>query len=135
MKTLQQGFYLFIPLIDEFKVTRKKETHWSCLMWLCIQLLSCVRLLQPYGTVDHQASLSMEFSMEKILEWISFSRGPFWPRAQTCISHVSCIARWILYHWVTWEALQCLLNTISGNSLPFKHLLLRIQLRKPLKYQ
>ena len=40
----------------------------------------------------------------KILEWvdISFSRGSSWPRDRT---HVSCIGRQILYHWVTWEAL------------------------------
>ena len=34
---------------------------------------------------------------------ISFSRGSSWPRDQTSIS-VSCIGRWILYHWATWEA-------------------------------
>ena len=33
---------------------------------------------------------------------ISSSRGSSWPRDQTC---VSCIGRWILYHWDTWEAL------------------------------
>ena len=35
---------------------------------------------------------------------ISFSRGFSWPRDQTHISWVSCIGRWILYHFVTWEA-------------------------------
>ena len=35
-----------------------------------------------------------------ILEWgaISFSRESSWPREQTCISCVSLISRWILYH-------------------------------------
>ena len=38
----------------------------------------------------------------KILEWvaISFSRGSSWPRDRT---HISCIGRWILYHWAAWE--------------------------------
>ena len=38
----------------------------------------------------------------RILEWvaISFLRGSSWPRDQTC---VSCIGRWILYHWPTTE--------------------------------
>ena len=42
-------------------------------------------------------------SQARILEWvaISFSRVSSWPRDQTC---VSCIGRWILYHWATWEA-------------------------------
>ena len=36
----------------------------------------------------------------KILEWvaISSSRGSPWPRDQT---QISCIGRWILYHWDT----------------------------------
>ena len=39
----------------------------------------------------------------RILEWItiSSSRGSSQARDQTC---VSCIGRWILYHWNTWEA-------------------------------
>ena len=39
-------------------------------------------------------------SQARILEWvaISFSRGFSWPRDQT---RVSCIGRWILYHWAT----------------------------------
>ena len=42
-------------------------------------------------------------SQARILDWvaISFSRGPSWPRDQTCIS---CIDRQILYHWATREA-------------------------------
>ena len=42
-------------------------------------------------------------SQARILKWvaISFSRGSSWPRNQTC---VSCIVRWILYHWASWEA-------------------------------
>ena len=36
----------------------------------------------------------------RIQEWvaISFSRGSSRPRDRTCISLVSCIGRWILYH-------------------------------------
>ena len=37
----------------------------------------------------------------RIPEWvaISFSRGSSLPRDQTHISYVSCIGRWVLYHW------------------------------------
>ena len=54
-------------------------------------------------TVAHQAPLSIEFFQARILKWvaISFSRGSSWPKDQT---QVSCIGRWILYHWATWEA-------------------------------
>ena len=39
----------------------------------------------------------------RMLEWvaISFSRGSSWPRDWTW---VSCLGRWILYHWVMREA-------------------------------
>ena len=42
-------------------------------------------------------------SQTRILEWvaISSSRGSSQLRDQTC---VSCIGRWILDHWATWEA-------------------------------
>ena len=45
-------------------------------------------------------------SQARILEWvaISFSRGSSWPRSWTHISGVSCVGRWVVYHWATWEA-------------------------------
>ena len=42
----------------------------------------------------------------RILVVISFSRGSSWPRDRTCISCISCIVRWILYHWATCD-LRC----------------------------
>ena len=41
----------------------------------------------------------------RILEWvaISYSWGSSRPKDQSCFSCVSCIGRWILYHWVTWK--------------------------------
>ena len=44
-------------------------------------------------------------SQARILEWvaISFSRGSSWSREKSP-SLVSCIGRWILYHWATREA-------------------------------
>ena len=37
---------------------------------------------------------------------ISYSRGSSWPSDWTWFSWVSCIGRWILYHWATKEALH-----------------------------
>ena len=36
-----------------------------------------------------------------ILEWVALpsSRGSSWLRDQTCVSDVSCIGRWVLYHY------------------------------------
>ena len=45
-------------------------------------------------------------SQARKLEWvaISSSRGYSRPRDWTHVSCVSCIGRWIPYHWATWEA-------------------------------
>ena len=42
----------------------------------------------------------------RIQEWvaISSSRGSSWCRDRTCVSCISCIGRWILYHWARWKA-------------------------------
>ena len=60
---------------------------WNPGLPFCTWILYCL---------SHQGS-------PRILEWvaISFFRGSSWPRDWTCIS---CIGRWILYHWVTREA-------------------------------
>ena len=45
-----------------------------------------------------------EISQAGILEWvaISYSKGYSW-------THVSCVGRWILYHWATWGGLKHLM--------------------------
>ena len=39
-------------------------------------------------------------SQARALEWVAvpFSRGSSQPRDRTCVSYISCIGRWILYH-------------------------------------
>ena len=54
-------------------------------------------------------------SQTRILERtvISFSRGPSWPWDQT---QISCIGRWVLYHWATKEAPQ---QRLDGRKIYF----------------
>ena len=67
-----------------------------CVAHLCLTLCNPMDFSPP-GSSVHGIVLA------RILEWvaISSSRGFSWPRDWT---HVSCIGRWILYHWATWEA-------------------------------
>ena len=83
------------------ELLRKDTAQIIALMNVSVCVLSCVWLFVTPWTVDHQAPLSMGFS--RILEWvaISSSRESSQPRDWTCIS---CIGRWILYHWATWKA-------------------------------
>ena len=63
---------------------------------------SCLTLCSP---MDYSLPGSSVHGISQviILEWvsISFSRGSFWLRDWT---HISCIGRWVLYHWATREA-------------------------------
>ena len=69
------------------------------------QLLSHVQLLVTPWTVAQQAPLSMDFpGKKKGVGSISFSRNSSQPRDWTRVSSDSCIGRWVLNHWATWEA-------------------------------
>ena len=76
---------------------------------MCAQLLSPVQLCDPMGCSPPGSSVHGIFQA-RILEWVAtpFSRRSSPPRDQTHISCISCIGRWILYHWTSWE-----LNTNS----------------------
>ena len=70
---------------------------WGC---CCLVIRSCLFCnpmdYSPLGSFVHR------ISQARIVEWVavSFSRGSSQPRDRT---YVSCIGRWILYHWVTRE--------------------------------
>ena len=81
------------------------EFSYICFCCCCFVTKSCLTLLWPHGLSPPGSS---GISHGRILEQvaISFSRGSFWPRNQTCIS---CIGRQILYPSSTTEALHCFL--------------------------
>ena len=58
--------------------------------------------LQPHGQESPPGS-----PVHGIFQARTFPvRGTSWPRDQTWVSRVSCIVKWILYHWATWEGPQ-----------------------------
>ena len=78
----------------------------TCVECVCAQSLSHVWLFPTLWTLAQQAPVSMGFSRQEYVSGLPFPPlgGSSWPRDQTCISY---IGGWILYHWATWEALQC----------------------------
>ena len=107
--------------------------HYAC--YWCLVTKSCLTLCDP---MDHSlpGSSVHGISQARTLEWvvISFSRGSSQPRDQT---HVSCISRYILYHWATWEAFYLLIiyyysNDNANTITIFLHLFIII--RFPLYY-
>ena len=69
------------------------------------QVLSRVWLFVTPWTVAPPGSSVHGIFQARILEWvaISSSRGSSQPRDRAHVSFSSCIGRWILYHWATWE--------------------------------
>ena len=74
---------------------------------VCVCVCVCARThAQLYLTLCNLMDCSLPGSsvhgiyQARKLEWvaISYARGSFWPRDRTCISCISCISRWILYH-------------------------------------
>ena len=70
-----------------------------------VQLLSRDWLFATIWIVALPGSSVHGISQARILEWvaISFSRRSSPPRDWT---RVSCLGRWILYHWAIWKALR-----------------------------
>ena len=83
---------------------------------------SCLTLCNPLDYSPPGSSVRGVLQA-RILEWVAmpFPRGSSQPRDRTCISHVSCIGWWVLYH-------QCHLGTPQIN-------LFLAQLLKRLKLQ
>ena len=71
----------------------------------CLVTKSCATLLcDPMDLMDSPWGSSVHgISQARLLEWvaISSSRGSSPSRDWTQIYCISCIGRWILYHWVT----------------------------------
>ena len=90
-------------------------------------LQSCLTLHKPMACSPPGSSVHW-ILQAKILEWVAmpFSRGSSQPRDWTCGSYVSCIGRWVLYHYlgspwdsghyVNWEAFKCSLSSAGVNN-------------------
>ena len=63
---------------------------------LCSCAQSCLTLCDPMNCSSPGSSIHGIFYV-KILEWVAipFSRDSFWPRDQTWVSCISCIAGWV----------------------------------------
>ena len=84
------------------KIQGRFPSAFEC-VWLCAQ--SSLALCDPK---DHSPPGSSVHGIlqARIREWlpISYSRASSRASDWTCFSCISCIGRWILYHWAIWEA-------------------------------
>ena len=69
-------------------------------MCVCSVAQSCPTLCDPMDC-SPLGSSALGILQTRILEWVAISsfRGYAWPGNRIHSSCVSCIARWVLYHW------------------------------------
>ena len=79
---------------------------------MCMHAQSCVTLC-AHTDCSQPGFSTHGISKARLLEWVSISssRGSSQSRDRICISWISCIAKWILYHCSTWEAWEMLVRT------------------------
>ena len=91
-------------MIHIFYHNKKLGNQTKNRMYVCVCSVtrSCLTLCDPMDCSPPASSVH-EILQARILEWvaISSSRRSSRPRDRTC---VSCIGRWVLYHWATLEA-------------------------------
>ena len=91
----QQEDFSSLAKIQAMKSHRSFFLESSWLPCLCECMLSC-------SVVSNSVSLSSVRGIlqARILEWVavSFSWRSSRPRDETCVSYISCIGRWVLYH-------------------------------------
>ena len=92
----------------------------ACLCSKSIQ--SCLTLCEPMRLCRSLGSSVHRILQARILEWVAipFSRESSWPRGRTHVSHVSCIGRRILYHWVIGEGPSIISQMYSLRVLGFQ---------------
>ena len=81
---------------------RKAVVKHLCVLTLSHSVMS--RSLQPYGLRPARLLCDGIFQARD-LEWVAIysCKWSSWPREWAWVSCASCLGRWILHHWVTWE--------------------------------
>ena len=94
----------FIPPLASL-ITMGEPMRVCSFAQLCPALCHCVDGSPPSSSVHG-------ISQARILKWVamSYSRGSSHPRDRT---HVSCIGRWALYHWATYQTFSQVILPLS----------------------
>ena len=95
---------------------------------MCVHAQLCPTLCNQMEGSPPDSSVQGIFQARRLGQVaISFFKGSSWPRDWTHISLLSCVGRWILYHYATWEAQnsQCslILQVRKLSSESWSHLL------------
>ena len=113
-REVQEGGDICILIIDSLHCTAETKTILESnytqikkkILYSLEQKYMCAKSLQSSVTLCDLMDCSPPRSsvhgilQARILEWVAMpsSRGCSRPRDRTCVSSVSCIDRWVLYH-------------------------------------
>ena len=92
-----------VILIQSFKALFKTKGLCSSVINVLVTK-SCPTFLWHHGTTACQSPLSMGFSRQEFWSGVPIHSPGDVPNSGVK-SLSSCIGRWILYHWATWEAI------------------------------
>ena len=117
--------YTWCILNQEIKSTISGRL-WLLRYWV-LSRFSHVQLFVTPWTVVHQAPLSIGFSRQEYWSALSSSRGSSGPRDWIRVPYISCICRWVLYHYCRlelgleyWCVCVCVCVCIMMKTLPLK---------------
>ena len=86
-----------------WQLTKRKTTPFNDSSVFVVQLLSHDPLFCNHRDCSQSGSSVHKISLARLLEWAAISSSRGWSRSRVQI-HVSCISRWVLYHWANWES-------------------------------
>ena len=88
------------------KIKSIMSKYWRKSSWTKKWVFSLVQLFETLCTVAHQALLSMGFPRQEYWSGLPFLSPEDLPNPRNepvCVSYISCIGRWILYHCASWK--------------------------------
>ena len=91
-------------LSDEKTKSEYTHSHTRVCVCVCMCAQSCLTFCDSRDSSPPGSSVHGIFQA-RVLEWvvISYFRRSSQPRDRTHVSCISCIGRWVLYHWATWK--------------------------------
>ena len=93
-----------------------QNSEWQWWWWCLVAQLYPI-ILQAHGL---PGSSVYGNSQARILQWVAISSSREFPQPRNQ-THISCIGRWVLYHWATWKITWeewCITFVKNKNSKP-----------------
>ena len=94
---------LFFPRQKDTKKNKNEQVLLSFFQFTILSSYFVSHHISPWPSLSIKPSITTVYEILQawMLEWVAIpsSRGSSWPRDRTCVSHVSCTGRQILYYW------------------------------------